>query len=164
MKTRDRLMEKLLKAVYRKDIAEIRTLLANGSDLNCVDPDGRTLLMHAVLDSEPDGQTLELLIHDGIDVNYQDKIQKWSALHFAARDNKKEPTTILLKAGANVHLRDIFGNTPLWRAVMAYNKDNSIIIDLLNHGSNPNDENNCGVSPRTLATTLGKTELLKLLC
>lgn len=68
--------------------------------------------MHAVLDSESSISTIQSLLDQGVHIDHQDSEQKWSALHFAVRDNKKEVVALLLKSGASVDLLDIFGNTP----------------------------------------------------
>lgn len=130
-------MDRFLKAVYQKDSASIEDMVVKGLDVNTLDSDGRTALMHAVLDSEPETSIILLLLRLGGNIDVQDEGQQWSALHFASRDNKKEVVSVLLKSGASVDLLDCFGNTALWRAVMSFNGDLSIVKELLNYGANP---------------------------
>ena len=40
-------------------------------------------------------------------------IKRWSAMHEAAKQGRKDLIALLLKHGGNVHLRDGFGVTPL---------------------------------------------------
>lgn len=54
---------------------------------------------------------------------------------------------------------DIFGNTPLWRAVMSFKDDPTIISELLQSGADPSKVNTSGVSPWTLAETIGNPQL-----
>lgn len=155
-------MNQLIKAVYSKDFSQMRKILDSGYDINSKDSDGRTVLMHAVLDSEPDIKAIEFLIQNGCDINAQDQGQKWSALHFAARDNKKDIVSLLLGFNPKADLVDAFGNTPLWRAVMSFNGDVSVVSMLLKSGASPLKENKSGVSPKSLAETMCKSELLDL--
>lgn len=156
-------MNRFIDAVYRKDFSELRRALDDGFDINSKDADGRTALMHAVLDSEPDVKLIESLLESGADANAQDKGQQWSSLHFAARDNKKAVVSVLLGYGPKVDMLDVFGNTPLWRAVMSFDGDASVISMLLEAGASPSKENKSGVSPRSLAETMGKSDVLRLL-
>lgn len=150
----------LLRAVYRKDLAGVDALLEAGSDINARDPDGRTALMHAVLASDADAETVAALIERGADPKLQDSGQRWTALHFAARDQKTPIVEVLLRAGATTDARDAFGNTPLWRVVMAPKPDLALLRLLLAHGADPDAANEAKVSPRLLAQRMGKAEVL----
>lgn len=150
-------MNSFVSAIYKKDLVSIEKLLSSGLDINLVDKDGRSALIHAILDSEPSEMVIKCLIENGIDVNIQDKSMRWGALHFAARDNKKDIVKLLLDNKAVVDLLDAHGNTPLWRAVMSFNGDESSICELLKFGANPEKENNSGISPRKLAQRMGIT-------
>lgn len=156
-------MKLFIDAVYRKDHREVRRLLGEGFAINSRDADGRTALMHAVLDSEPDVKLIQSLIESGADVNAQDKGQQWSSLHFAARDHKNAVVSVLLGCGATVDALDVFGNTPLWRAVMTFDGEELVISMLLEAGASPTIENESGVSPRSLAEAMGRLELTRLL-
>ncbi|WP_185843449.1 ankyrin repeat domain-containing protein [Pseudoalteromonas luteoviolacea] len=155
-------MSSLIKFVYQKNFKAIEHLITDGVDVNSTDSDGRTALIHAVLDSEPNIEIVKLLLRLGINVDHQDDGQHWSALHFSARDNHIDIVLALLKSGASIDLLDAFGNTPLWRAVMSYGGNSAVIEALLSYRANPEKENNSGVSPRVLAETMGKHELLTL--
>ncbi|KZN34370.1 hypothetical protein N480_22465 [Pseudoalteromonas luteoviolacea S2607] len=155
-------MSSLIKFVYQKDFKEIERSITDGVDVNIKDSDGRTALIHAVLDSEPNIEIVKLLLRLGANVDHQDDCQHWSALHFSARDNHVDIVLVLLKSGASIDLLDAFGNTPLWRAVMSYSGNSAVIEALLSYSANPGKENNIGVSPRILAETMGKNELLTL--
>lgn len=155
-------MQEYLKAVYQKNIEYIKAMIEDGFDVNTVDEDGRTSLMHAILDSEPDHLTIKFLLAEGVNVNHQDTAQKWSALHFAARDNKASIVQVLIESGATIDLVDVFGNTPLWRATTSYAGDPKVINLLVAHGADPKIENKSGVSCIELARTLGKNELIDI--
>ena len=61
---------------------------------------------------------IDYLVDRGISVNAFDDGQHWTALHFAARDQKPKVVELLLAHKAEVDSVDSFGNTPLWRSVM----------------------------------------------
>lgn len=125
--------------------------------------DGRNLLMHSILDSKPSIEIIEFLIDQGININHLDSGQGWSALHFAAQDNKVDIVNILLNAGAKIDVVDNFGNTPLWRSIMSFNGNSETINFLLAHNANPKIKNYTGVSAENLAMKLGKEYLLSVI-
>lgn len=151
-------LDDILHAVYRKDLAALRQLTPEDGNLR--DQDGRTPLMHAVLAEDADPAIVKLLVERGADVNAADT-QKWTALHFAARDQKAPIVRVLLEAGAAVDPADGFGDTPLWRAVTkTANLD--VIKALLEHGADPHKKNSSGVAPIDMARTVGRDELVAL--
>jgi ankyrin repeat protein len=119
--------------------------------------------MHAVLAEDADPKVVRFLIRLGADLNVHDNLQKWTALHFAARDQKKEIVEELLKNGAMVNKEDVFGNTPLWRVVTSKSPNLEIVKYLLEKGALPRKQNKHGVSTIDLATNMGNIELLKIL-
>jgi uncharacterized protein len=155
-------MEKLVSAVYQKDLEALERLLTSG-DVNERDQDGRTALMHAVLAEDADERVVSFLLAQGADPNVADKKQQWTALHFAARDQKAAIVQALLEGGAFVDEVDIFGNTPLWRCVMNSSPDLSVIRQLLAHGADPDKKNKHGVSARDTAVNMRNERLLSVL-
>src|SRR5215510_3296569 len=108
-------VDKVLTAVYRKDIPALQRF--SSQQINSVDEDGRTPLMHAVLSEKGDAALVKSLVDRGADPNLPDKEQRWTTLHFAARDQKEEIVRALLDSGANVNVSNVFGNTPLLEAL-----------------------------------------------
>jgi ankyrin repeat protein len=151
----------ILGAVYRKDRAMLEQLTPG--ELNVRDPDGRTPLIHAILAEDADVAIVQLLIDRGANANVHDTGEKWTPLHFAARDQNAPIVRSLLEAGAAVDALDVFGNTPLWRSVMNSTEDLSAIRALLEHGADPGRENSRGISPTDLARETGRTDILALL-
>ncbi|HEX7958773.1 MAG TPA: ankyrin repeat domain-containing protein [Terriglobales bacterium] len=155
-------MDDILTAIYRKDYEALERSLQSRIDANTRDDQGRTPLMHAVLAEDADPRLVKLLIQHEADVNSPDEHQ-WTALHFAARDQKEDIVRTLLDSGASVDALDAFGDTPLWRAVMNFSGNVGIIKMLLKHGADPQKRNNSGVSPIDLAQKSGQAEVLALL-
>ena len=83
-------IDDLLTAVSQEDVRAVDALLRAGTvGINDKDEDGRTPLMHAVLDSTADVDFIRLLIARGADVNIADVEQRWSARHFAPRSEAR---------------------------------------------------------------------------
>ena len=120
-----------------------------------MDEYGRESIHYVVIDQPESDHEIEItrLFESGKDINKQDN-NGWSALHFAAQKQSVIAVKTLLKCGANVELKDSYGNTPLFRAVFCSEGDGQIITLLLSHGANPDSENDHGVTPRSLASTI----------
>jgi uncharacterized protein len=151
----------IARAVYRKDFTVLGELTP--AEANLRDGDGRTPLMHAVLADDADPGVVVVLIDRGTDVNAADAAQRWTALHFAARDGNERLVRSLLAAGADVEAVDVFGNTPLWRAVRNTGTGLAPMTVLLHHGADPGHENHSGISPLDLARESGEKDVLALL-
>jgi ankyrin repeat protein len=119
--------------------------------------------MHAVLAEGDDPVIVDLLLAGGASPSIADGHQKWTALHFAARDQKPRVTAALLNAGAAVDACDSFGNTPLWRCLTAGKVNTEVVKLLLARGADPDKKNAHGVSPRDVATRLRRNDILEIL-
>ncbi len=158
------MLDRIISFVYRNDYQALKKLIESGTAINAtVDRYGRTALMHAVLGRNVDTDMVKFLIELGADVNVCEK-EKWTALHFAARDLKLEIVEVLLTHGALIDPEDSIGNTPLWRCVMSTFPGNQIdvINVLLENGANPNKKNKYGNSAKDIVILTAETELVKL--
>jgi ankyrin repeat protein len=70
--TKDQVDSALLDAISQRDVAQIRTLLADGADLTTTDDKGMTPLMLAAKTGAPD--VVELLLVAGADPKHKDKL------------------------------------------------------------------------------------------
>jgi len=143
----------LIVAVWRDDLDQLR-MLSNEPDI--LDPDGRTALMAAAIDSRLDAATI--LIDAGANVDMQDP-GGWAALHFAAQSGSQEIVELLLDAGASVDIVDIHGNTPLGNATFECRGNGDLIKLLRSRGADPYLENRSGVSPVALARMIGNYDV-----
>ncbi len=145
-------------AIYRGNLSAVKRLI-DRTDVNLTDDDGRTLLMNATAGPRTNRHVVSFLIDQGADVNAVDSGQGWTALHFAARGQMLEVVQTLLDCGAVIDAQDVFGNTPLWRCLMASNRDISVAKALLCAGADPDLKNNHGVSPRDILVAIGEHDL-----
>ncbi|MEO8378778.1 MAG: ankyrin repeat domain-containing protein [Acidobacteriota bacterium] len=153
----------LIAAAYRKDRRTFERLLDAGADINVTDEDARTVLMHAVLDSDPDPSFIRYLLEQGAAPDIADANQRWTALHFAAQAQQPDVVAMLIEAGAKIDAQDVFGNTPLWRAVMVPRPNPAVVELLVSAGADPAKKNFHGVSPISLAEKRGLADLQGLL-
>ncbi|MCQ3829148.1 ankyrin repeat domain-containing protein [Microbulbifer elongatus] len=122
----------------------------------------RTKLHYVAIDfpeSEHEAKILEL-VNAGLDPNNQDK-NGWTPLHFAAQGNSISAVRALIKCGANTEVKDVFGNTPLFRAVFSSNGNGDIINFLIEDGADPESKNKHDVSPKSLAESIGNYDITK---
>lgn len=103
----------------------------------------------------------ELIRSYGVDANQKDR-DGLSLLAVAAQAGADRSVFALFKLGANPHLRDSLGNTPLhWACAMEKSKTAGLF---LYHGANVNAMNNMGATPFMMAIARGdETTAKKLL-
>ena len=114
--------------------------------------------MNAVIDGED--ARVRRLLEEGAEPDDVDKAG-WCALHFAGQECSEPMVKMLITAGANLELREKYGNTPLMRAVSNYKGDAEVISTLLEAGANPDAQNKSGISPRALANTIANYDTAK---
>src|SRR5712691_205013 len=105
----------LLVAIRNGDHSLTEKLLRAGADVNTVDSDGTTALMHSVIES--DVKMMKLLIDNGANVNTKNGLDS-TALIYAATNLAK--TRLLLDRGAEVKARGKRGATPMSVAVTTF--------------------------------------------
>jgi hypothetical protein len=107
--SRDRLM-------LRENL--VRSMIADGVQVNHYDHDGNTVLMSFVAQLPEDDDykvpvsILQLLIDSGADIHARTRLGE-TALHVAVRRGRKLAMRTLVQAGANVHARDGEGRSVL---------------------------------------------------
>lgn len=126
--------------------------MPNHNTKDVVDELGRTPLHYAAAN----GNIAEVvrLLREGAEANAIDR-NGWSPLHFASQANSASVTEVLLNAGASHSLKDSHGNTPLFRAVFCSQGCGEVIALLRAAGADPFAVNAHGVSPVSLANTIG---------
>src|SRR5688500_18617784 len=118
-----------------------------------VDEYGRNPLHEAVIRGDLGGVIEESSKTSS--VNAQDD-NGWTALHFAAQENRQPMMEELLRKGADPNVLNSHGNGPLSVALMNARNDWTILKMLLAAGADPDRKNAYGRSPREVAETMGK--------
>lgn len=134
-------------ATFRSDIKKIIELVKSGIDINSLDNDKRTPLIHAVIDKNY--YLVQELLINGADPNLKD-FQDMTALHFASQNYDQEMCKLLIINEAIVDAKDDNGNTPLWRAEFESHGETSLQNYLISKGADFDMKNFHGVSPREL--------------
>ena len=133
-----------------KEIAEL--LIANGTDRNAKDVNGRSPLHYATFGSN---ETVELLLANGADVNSKDRGGR-TPLDLAIQQKKPETAELLRKhegkSGANdsIHIAASVGNIEAVKQHLAT-------------GSDVNVKNKYGSTPMHTAARFGQKEVSELL-
>src|SRR5262245_30586133 len=123
----------LLIAIRSGDHSRVQRLLAAGADVNTVDSDGTTALMHSVIES--DVKLMKLLIDHGAKVNAKNASDS-TALMYAATNLAK--TRLLVDAGADVNVTNKRGATPMSVAVTSFGST-AVLKLLTSKGGKPED-------------------------
>lgn len=148
------------KAVMAGSLSDLRAAIANGSDVNAIDREGRSALFYAVQDGNV--SVVDELLKNGANVNIKDSALE-TPLHFAARSYQFDAAKLLLDNGAIVDAQDANGNTPLSRAVYDSKGRGSVIQLLLSFGSDKFLKNSYGMSPLDLANSIGNYDVKSFL-
>lgn len=136
-------------AAYRGAGADIFTLLLDaGADVNHKIHGEYTALIRAAFYC-PDVESIKVLVARGADLNAKDTEEENSVYGddplLSAAASKNEGTEImeyLYRSGISINTRDMYGNTPLMVAIN--NKNIKKAVWLLEHGADPDTENNSG--------------------
>ena len=131
-------------AAERGDAAAVRSLIAEGEDVNARD-NGYTPLVFAA--RAGDGETVNALLDAGADPNARDCRKGWTPLIHAIHKHRLDAARALVERGADVNARAggceedsvESGMTPLMYAAMYDNPD--LVKLLLERGADPHAEN-----------------------
>ena len=122
---------------------DIKTLIDEGFDLNCVDENGLTPLLYLIQKKRNDKSLLKLLqflIENGIDVNFKDKYG-YNALHLLCvhdykNDNLIDIIRLLIENGSDFNCKDNFGKNAFYYLRRNYQHENRNQIEkILNQHS-----------------------------
>jgi hypothetical protein len=156
----------LVVAVLKADINKVKSLLAEGADVNYRDESGDTVLMDAVHLNQP-LELILLLLDEGADVNAKNTNKNYfkeeeSALIYAAGNpHSASIIKLLLERGANVNIQDGKGRTALMR--QAFWGGLEEVKLLLSKGADVNIKDKNGRTALEIALERGKNEVADLL-
>lgn len=95
----------------------VRFLVEHGAEVNAIDINGITPLLSVA--TRGHAEATKILLGKGADFNRQAKLDKGSALHYAAMSGHVEVLRLLLERGASLAITDGEERTPLQVAVAA---------------------------------------------
>ena len=121
----------LLNAVIKRDVDQIRLMIASGSDVNATDLAGNTPLHAAARIS---AELVRSLLDAGAYADQPDSEGR-TALHLAVECDNAEVVQLLIKRRADIDARSNDGQTPLFAA--AEKPDPSLLRILLEAGADP---------------------------
>ncbi|XP_070546715.1 serine/threonine-protein phosphatase 6 regulatory ankyrin repeat subunit B-like isoform X2 [Ptychodera flava] len=148
----------LIKAARERDVQRIRSLLAEGYDINGRGydwADNATALHVASFDNNED--IAEVLISHGADVNAKNEMD-WTPLHFASNE---VIVGLLLKSEAAVDVQTKSGDTPLHLA--AGRQNDHVVKLLLENKASVDIPNKSGDTPLHIAAGYGLFMVAKVL-
>ena len=147
-------------AAMRGDLEAVRSLLAEGVDVNAVQGDGNTALHWAAY--RRNAELVRLLTDAGADTAAKTRIGDMTPLFMAAKVGDAEIMGLLLQAGADANIANTNGTTPLMLA--AGSGKTAAVHLLLDHGADVNarDVTN-GQTAVMFAAALNRGEAIKML-
>lgn len=148
----------LEEAYYTEDLQWTEQLLEEGADASAILPDTDETLLHIAI-SNLDTEYLELYLHY-TDPNVVNGLNE-PLLHYAGYYGYYEMLPILIDAGADINLKDEYGNTPLI-AAMNEDIDIEVLQYMLENGADPTIANNDGVSALSFAEEHNLEEVVEL--
>ncbi len=148
----------IIAAAERGDISEIMKLFAGGANVNAIDDEGETALMHAALNGHLD--VVRALLEKDAEVNTKSD-KDLTALILAATGKSVEIVKVLLNKGADVNAKQVQGFTALHLAVQHGNFE--IAQTLLNRGADVNAKTNEGTTAIVKASEIGQHKIVKIL-
>src|SRR5438552_25489 len=103
-------------AIYGGHVAILRVLLEHQACASVRDGQGRTALHYAAFIGLSASEIKPMLLDKGVPIDARERHGR-TALMVAVRSSRIEPLNVLLSRGANLHLQDISGRSPLRQAV-----------------------------------------------
>jgi ankyrin repeat protein len=157
--------EPLDEAAKERDLAKVKSLIAEGSDVNVGDENGLTPLHLAAYRGHKD--VAELLILNGANVNAVTTGKgwsgtKWTPLGYTIYKGRKDIAELLILNGANVNYADN-DKRSTYLHLAAHKGDKDIAELLILNGANVNAADKTGANPLNLAEQEGHKEVVVLL-
>lgn len=145
-------------AVMQGNLEKVKSLIADGADINAVDRQGWTPLYTAIQRQQK--EIAEYLVAKGADVTIADR-GGMTPLHAAAFKGDIELVGLLIEKGADVNGKDRNGGTPLHLAAQFGWKD--VVELLLSKGADVNLQTNRSENALSKATKWNRQEVIDLL-
>jgi ankyrin repeat protein len=151
---------RLTDAVKARDLAAVRTLIAQGAAVNAADGDGSTALHWSAANG--DVATTNALLQAGANVKAVTRIGGMSPLFMAANNGSAEVIAALLHAGADAKEANANGTTALMMAAAAGSAPG--VKTLLDAGADPNArESTSGQTALMFAAARNSADAIRVL-
>ncbi len=151
----------LILATRDGNLENVKTLIAEGADVNLCDWYGRTPLFHALSKRIADMMMIEFLVSSGADVNLHPTNSNTPLQESIRKKGMPGMPEFLINHGADVNVPPGSEIVPLNEAI--YSKNNELIKLLLEKGVDVNVHDNRGRAPLGLAVKSGRLELAEVL-
>jgi ankyrin repeat protein len=153
-------MTALMKAVQANDIAQVRKLVAQGTNVNELDQNQDAPLIMAAYKGY--AEIVKLLLEAGADVTVVDPGMKATALHAAAYAGHAEAARLLIEHRIDIDKQGPFnGYTALHDAIWQNNVETAEV--LINAGANLSLKSNAGETPLELARSHNRQKIVALI-
>ncbi len=148
-------------AARRGDIAQVRTLVSQGADVNASLGDGMTALHWAA--ERGDDALVPLLLAAGASASVRTRVGDYTPLHLAARSGSATAVTALLAAGASTAVTtSTSGVQPIHLAAGSGSVET--VTALLDHGADVNArENEWAQTPLIFAAAANRAAVVRTL-
>jgi ankyrin repeat protein len=147
-------------AAMQKNVAGVRDLLRQGTDVNAAQGDGMTPLHWAA--SHGDLELSTMLLVAGANIRAATRINGYTPLFFAAREGNAAVVAALLDAGADPKAVSVTGSTPLMLAAGAGNVE--VVQRLLDAGAEIDTKERArGQTALMFAAAYNRVDVIKLL-
>ena len=149
---------RLLSACDRGDVETVRTLAQQRVDVNATYGNECALYRAA---KHGYVEVLEVLLKYNAKVDSTNSCFKWTALMVACQVECLAAVQLLLLAGTNVNIRDVFGKSALYIAVQ--HGFTEAVKKLLNHNADVNVLHDKGRSVLMIASELNHVDIVRLI-
>ncbi len=153
-------MTNLMKAVQNNDAVRVAALIADGANVDELDPNGDApLVMAAYLGH---AAVVKLLLEAGADVTAVDPGMKATALHAAAYAGRTEAAALLIQHGIDINKQGPKnGYTALHDAIWENNIDTARVI--LEAGADVTRKSHSGETPLDFAKSKHRREIVAMI-
>ena len=146
----------------RENIAAVRALLRQGSDVNAAQGDGMTALHWAA--QHGNAELAAIVIEAGADVAAGTRIGSHTPLHIASRGGHTDVVALLLEAGADVSAQAANSDVTALHFAAAAAGGEAITTALLERGADPNArEGTAGQTPLMFAASANRPAAVRTL-
>ena len=153
-------MTALMKAIEKNDAAAVQKLIAQGANVDELEPNGDApLVMAAYLGHN---EIVRMLLEAGADVKAVDPGMKATALHAASYAGRTEAAKLLVQHGIEIDKQGPYnGYTALHDAIWQNNVDVARV--LIDAGANLTLKSNDGKTPLDFARSKHANEIVKMI-